>query len=151
MRTMIDFTPLWRSSIGFDGMLDLVDDAIRFEVTGSYPPYNIEKTGEETYRISLAVAGFTPDDLAITAQPNLLVVAGKKGEGQGGQLLYQGIAARAFQRQFGLADNVKAVGASLENGLLSIDLARPEPARVVRTTTGRSHVVGSRWRSRISS
>jgi len=127
MRTMIDFTPLWRSSIGFDGMLDLVDDAIRFEVTGNYPPYNIEKTGEETYRISLAVAGFTPDDLAITAQPNLLVVAGKKGEGQGGQLLYQGIAARAFQRQFGLADDVKAVGASLENGLLTIDLVREMP------------------------
>jgi molecular chaperone IbpA len=124
---MIDFTPLWRSSIGFDGMLDLVDDAIRFEVTGNYPPYNIEKTGEETYRISLAVAGFTPDDLAITAQPNLLVVAGKKGEGQGGQLLYQGIAARAFQRQFGLADDVKAVGASLENGLLTIDLVREVP------------------------
>ena len=127
MRTMIDFTPLWRSSIGFDGMLDLVDDAIRFEVTGNYPPYNIEKTGEETYRISLAVAGFTPDDLAITGQPNLLVVAGKKGEGQGGQLLYQGIAARAFQRQFGLADDVKAVGASLENGLLTIDLVREVP------------------------
>jgi molecular chaperone IbpA len=124
---MIGFTPLWRSSIGFDGMLDLVDDAIRFEVTGNYPPYNIEKTGEETYRISLAVAGFTPDDLAITAQPNLLVVAGKKGEGQGGQLLYQGIAARAFQRQFGLADDVKAVGASLENGLLTIDLVREVP------------------------
>jgi molecular chaperone IbpA len=96
-------------------------------VTGNYPPYNIEKTGEETYRISLAVAGFTPDDLAITAQPNLLVVAGKKGEGQGGQLLYQGIAARAFQRQFGLADDVKAVGASLENGLLTIDLVREVP------------------------
>src|SRR5260370_37403252 len=100
MRTMIDFTPPWRSSIGFDRMLDLVDDAIRFESTGNYPPYNIEKTGEETFRISLSVAGFTPDDLTITAEPNLLVVAGKKGEGQGGQFLYQGIAARAFQRQF---------------------------------------------------
>jgi molecular chaperone IbpA len=126
MRTMIDFAPLWRSSIGFDRMLDLVDDAIRFEAIGNYPPYNIEKTGEETYRISLAVAGFTPDDLTITTQPNLLVVASKKGEGQGGQFLYQGIA-RAFQRQFGLADDVKVVGASLENGLLTIDLVREVP------------------------
>ncbi len=92
MRTMIDFAPLWRSGIGLDRMLDLVDDAIGFESTGNYPPYNIEKTGEETYRISLAVAGFTPDDLTITTQPNLLVVAGKKGEGQAGQFLYQGIA-----------------------------------------------------------
>ena len=127
MRTMIDFTPPWRSSIGFDRMLDLVDDAIRFESTGNYPPYNIEKTGEETYRVSLAVAGFTPDDLTITAQPNLLVVAGKKGEGEAGQFLYQGIAARAFQRQFSLADDVNVVGASLENGLLTIDLVREVP------------------------
>ncbi len=127
MRTMIDFAPLWRSSIGIDRMLDLVDDAIGFESTGNYPPYNIEKTGEETYRISLAVAGFTPDDLTITTQPNLLVVAGKKGEGQGGQFLYQGVAARAFQRQFSLADDVKVVGASLENGLLTIDLVREVP------------------------
>ncbi len=127
MRTMIDFAPLWRSNIGFDRMLELVDEAVRFEPTGNYPPYNIEKTGEDTYRISLAVAGFTPDELMITTQPNLLVVAGKKGEGQGGQFLYQGIAARAFQRQFSLADDVKVVGASLENGLLTIDLVREVP------------------------
>jgi molecular chaperone IbpA len=118
MRTMIDFAPLWRSSIGLDSMLDLVDDAIGFESTGNYPSYNIEKIGEETYRVSLAVAGFTPDGLTITTEPNLLVVAGKKEEGQGGQFLYQGIAARAFQRQFSLADGVKVVGANLENGLV---------------------------------
>jgi molecular chaperone IbpA len=127
MRTMIDVAPMWRSGIGFDRMLDLVDDAVRFEATGNYPPYNVEKTGEETYRISLAVAGFAPDDLTITARPNLLEVTGKKGEAQGGQFLYQGIAARAFHRQFSLADDVKVVGARLENGLLTIDLKREVP------------------------
>ncbi len=127
MRSMIDFAPLWRSGVGFDRMLDLVDDAIRFESTGNYPPYNIEKTGEETYRMSLAVAGFTRDELTVTAEPNLLTVAGKKEEGESKRFLYQGIAARAFQRQFSLADDMKIVGASLENGLLTIDLVREVP------------------------
>ncbi len=127
MRTMIDFAPLWRSSVGFDRMLDLLDEAIRLEPAGNYPPYNIEKTGEDRYRITLAVAGFAPEELTVTAQPNLLVIAGKKGESRDGQLLYQGIAGRAFQRQFNLADDVKVTGANLENGLLTVNLVREVP------------------------
>lgn len=127
MRTTIDFSPLWRSSIGFDRMLNLLDEAARLEPADNYPPYDIEKTGEDAYRITLAVAGFAPSELAVTAQPNLLVVSGKKAEAWSRQLLHQGIAARAFERQFRLADFVQVAGANLEQGLLMIDLVREVP------------------------
>jgi molecular chaperone IbpA len=127
MRTVFDFSPLWRSSIGFDRMVDLLDEATRFEPSENYPPYNIEKTGEDAYRITLAVAGFTPDELTITAEPNLLAIGGKKAEGQSGEYLYQGIAGGTFEVQFRLADHVKVTGAKLEQGLLVIELVREVP------------------------
>ena len=87
MNTVFDFAPLWRSGVGFDRLFDMLDQAGKWEPADNYPPYNIEKTGEDTYRVTLAVAGFTPDELSITSQPNLLVVAGKKAEAQGGSYL----------------------------------------------------------------
>ena len=123
-----DFAPLYRSAIGFDRLMDLLQTASQGDLGDNYPPYNIEKTGEDAYRITLAVAGFTPDELTITAQPNLLVVAGEKADSDPtGQYLYCGIAARSFERQFTLADYVKVAGASLEQGLLVIDLVREVP------------------------
>jgi len=125
---MMDLAPLSRSSIGFDRLFDLLDNAAQFEHPENYPPYDIEKTGEDAYRITLAVAGFTPEDLSITSQPNELIVAGERAKkGVGGQYLHRGIAGRAFRRQFNLADYVKVVGANLNNGMLSIDLVREVP------------------------
>lgn len=121
---MMDLAPLSRSLIGFDQMFE---DALRLNPDDNYPPYNIEKTGEDAYRVTLAVAGFTPDELMITWQPNSLVVAGKKVEQNGGQYLHRGIAGRSFQRQFSLADYMKVAGASLEKGMLCIDLVREVP------------------------
>jgi molecular chaperone IbpA len=123
----MDFAPLTRSSIGFDRLFDMIENATQLEAADSYPPYNIEKTGEATYRITLAVAGFEPDELAITSQPNQLLVAGRKNEAGAGDYLYRGIAGRAFQRQFSLDDYVRVTSASLHNGLLAIDLAREVP------------------------
>ena len=123
----IDFAPLFRSTVGFDRLFDMLDGATRYEPTDNYPPYNIEKTGDDTYRITMAVAGFGPEDLSITAQPNLLVVTGQKPKQDGVQYLHHGLATRAFERRFNLADYVQVKGASLENGLLSVDLVREIP------------------------
>jgi len=125
--SVMDFAPLNRSAIGFDRLFDMLDNAMRFGPTDNYPPYNIEKTGEDAYRITLVVAGFSAEDLSITSQPNQLIVAGNKAKNSGSQYLYQGIAGRPFQRQFSLADYVKVVGANLNNGMLSIDLVRDVP------------------------
>lgn len=148
MRTAIDFSPLWRTSIGFDRMLDLLEEVANFEPADHFPPYDIEKTGEDAYRITLAVAGFSPDELTITAQSNMLVVAGKKAAAQDGEFLYRGIASRAFERQFRLADFVKVAGARLENGLLTVDLVRevPEamkPRRIAIASGARANAVTS--------
>jgi len=124
---MTDFAPWSRSSIGFDRLFDLLESARQVEPSENYPPYNIEKTGEDSYRITLAVAGFSADELSITAQPNQLVVAGRAGHSGEGQYLYRGIAARPFKRQFSLADYVKVTGANLDNGMLAIDLVREMP------------------------
>ena len=127
MRTTLDFSPLFRSSIGFDRIFDLLESAGRVEPIESWPPYDIVKTSDDDYRITMAVAGFTEDELTVTQEPNLLVVRGAKpGEDQT-QYLYRGIAARQFQRRFELADHVKVVGAALANGLLTIDLKRELP------------------------
>jgi molecular chaperone IbpA len=127
MRT-IDFAPLWRSSVGFDRVFDLLNNSRSWEGQGDYPPYDIVRTGEETYRISLAVAGFLPEEIAITAQQNLLTVNGQKKEAGGDQeFLHQGIAARPFERRFSLEDHVEVDGASMNNGLLQIDLVRRVP------------------------
>ena len=124
---VMDFAPLSRSVIGFDRLFDMLEHATQFEQSDNYPPYNIEKTGEDSYRITLAVAGFKPEDLTITSQLNELVVSGKMSQDAHGEFLHQGIAGRAFQRQFSLADHVRVRGASLDNGMLAIDLMRELP------------------------
>jgi len=123
-----DFAPLYRSTVGFDRLTSLLDAAGRLDDAPSYPPYNIEKTGEDSYRIVMAVAGFTPDELSVVAQANQLTITGKtqRDDGQA-KYLHRGIAARAFERRFDLADHIKVSGASLDNGLLSVELVREVP------------------------
>jgi len=130
MRTF-DLSPLYRSTVGFDRLFSMLDQAAGFESTGStYPPYNIERTGENAYRVTIAVAGFSESDLSIESKENTLTVKGEKQsktENQRSQVLYQGIAGRAFERVFRLADHVEVKSAVLENGLLHIDLVRELP------------------------
>jgi molecular chaperone IbpA len=121
-----DFSPLWRSSIGFDRLFNLINSQIPDNQDG-YPPYDIVRTGEDTSRIVLAIAGFSPDDLTITAQQNLLAVSGRKAENPDHEYLHHGVSTRAFERRFSLADHVEVTGASHENGLLRIDLERKLP------------------------
>ena len=122
-----DLTPLFRSTVGFDRMMSLLDAAGRSDEQ-AYPPYNIEKVGEDAYRITMAVAGFGEDDLAITAQGNVLFISGKqKREEKKADYLYRGIAGRAFERRFQLADHIKVTGAELANGILHVDLVREVP------------------------
>jgi molecular chaperone IbpA len=128
----LDFSPLFRSTIGFDRLMRLADAATLVDTTAlSYPPYNIEKTGEDTYRLTMAVAGFSQEELEIVAQENALVVTGKaKGSEEEGKYLHRGIARRAFERRFHLADHIKVTGASLDNGLLHVELAREVPEQL---------------------
>ncbi len=125
-----DLSPLYRSTVGFDRLFSILDQATSNDSAPSYPPYNIERTAENAYRITIAVAGFGEGDLAIEAKENTLTVKGEKQLGDNGEkreVLHQGIAARAFERRFQLADYVQVTGASLENGLLHIDLVREIP------------------------
>ena len=124
-----DLSPLFRSTVGFDRMMRLLDAAGRVdEQAPSYPPYNIEKTGEDTYRITMAVAGFWDEELNISVQEDALTVTGKAAvEDEPKQFLHRGIARRAFERRFELADHIQVSGADLENGLLHIDLVREVP------------------------
>jgi molecular chaperone IbpA len=142
MRTTFDFAPLWRSTIGFDHLADLVDSTLRQSSEDNYPPYNIERSGEDHYRISLAVAGFGVDDISVTAEQNALTIEGKKPEATAREYLYQGIAARPFRRVFNLADYVQVKRASFQDGLLVIDLVRELPEamkpRRVQIATGAS-------------
>lgn len=127
MRT-IDFSPLFRHSVGFDRVQRLMDAASQAEQSSAYPPYNIEQLGEDGYRVTLAVAGFAESDLDITLTDRTLVVSGKMGEPEGEQTyLHRGIAGRAFERRFELADHIQVKGASLENGLLHVELERVIP------------------------
>jgi molecular chaperone IbpA len=130
-RTMrhVDFSPLYRSTVGFDRLFGMLDSMTQPESVPSYPPYNIERTGEDAYRISMAVAGFSDNDISIEAHRNVLTVKGEKAEEnrEEGEFLYRGIAARAFERRFQLADFVEVSGAELKNGLLHIDLKRNIP------------------------
>ncbi len=125
---MFDLSPLYRSSVGFDRLAKMFDEANALEAP-SYPPYNIERTGENEYRITMAVAGFTPADLAIEVKEGTLTISGKKPEKQNGktEFLHQGIAARSFERRFRLADHVEVEGAELENGLLHVAMKRVIP------------------------
>ncbi|AXK83912.1 heat-shock protein [Pseudolabrys taiwanensis] len=127
MRTL-NLDPFWRTSIGFDRLFDLVDQSLRVEPEDQYPPCNIIRTGENGYRISLAVAGFTPEQISVTVDQNVLAIAGRAEQKQdNGEYLYRGIAGRSFERRFNLADYVEVVSASLDNGLLQIDLVRELP------------------------
>ena len=126
----IDLSPLFRATVGFDRMMNMLDAASRVDESAfSYPPYNIEKTGEDTYRISMAVAGFAEKDLDVTVNESSLVVTGKKAKEEESEVkyLHRGIANRAFERRFDLADHIKVSGAGLVNGLLYIDLVREIP------------------------
>ena len=128
MRTY-DLAPLYRSTVGFDRLFSLLDQGLEGAAPG-YPPYNIERTGENAYRVSVAVAGFNEPELSIVAKENTLTIRGEKNakeKGNSGEVLYQGIAARTFERVFQLADFVQVKGASLENGLLHVDLVREIP------------------------
>ncbi|MDQ0996126.1 molecular chaperone IbpA [Phyllobacterium ifriqiyense] len=125
--TTFDFSPLFRSSIGFDRMLNALDAASRVETIDNWPPYDIVKTGEDDYRITMAVASFSQDELDIAQEQNMLVVSGQKASEDDSRYLHRGIAGRTFKRRFELADHVKVVGASLVNGLLTIDLKREIP------------------------
>jgi len=125
-----DFTPYRRNTVGFDRLFDLLENATRAGAGDNYPPFNIERKGEDSYRITLAVAGFKPADIDITAQQNLLVIQGRKHDDQNapaGEFLHLGIAQRGFERRFELADFVRVVAANLEDGLLMIDLLREVP------------------------
>jgi molecular chaperone IbpA len=123
-----DFSPLYRSTVGFDRVLDLLDQASRGQSMTNWPPYNIEKTDDDRYRITMAVAGFSPDEIELVQQENVLLVAGHKhSDTDGVQVLHRGIATRAFKQTFNLADHVKVTGANLENGLLVIELQREVP------------------------
>jgi len=123
-----DFTPYRRSMVGFDRLFDMLENQGRATTGDNYPPFNIERRGDDAYRITLAVAGFKPADIDITAQQNLLIVQGRKGEQPSdGQYLHVGIAQRGFERRFELADFVRVDAANLEDGLLVIDLVREVP------------------------
>ena len=122
-----DLTPIWRSTVGFDRLVDLIDDSLRLAGKDNYPPYNIARTGEDNYRISLALAGFKPEEITVTAEQNMLTVEGRKAEKGDPEYLYQGISGRPFRRQFNLADYVEVKGASFEDGLLQVDLVRKLP------------------------
>jgi len=126
--TTYDFAPLFRTAIGFDRLARLMDSAVSAAEAPSYPPYNIEKTGDDTYRLTMAVAGFRPEDLDLTVKENTLVISGRVAtEGNKGEVLYRGIAGRAFERRFVLADHIVVEGADLANGLLHVGLKRVVP------------------------
>lgn len=122
----VDFAPLFRTAIGFDRLARMVDAAHTADTT--YPPYNIERTGEDSYRLTMAVAGFGPEDIELTVKENTLLVAGRAtGDASKAEVLYRGIAARAFERRFVLADHIVVEGADLSNGLLHVALKRVVP------------------------
>jgi molecular chaperone IbpA len=125
MRTF-DYSPFYRSTVGFDQLFDMLDKSVRSD----WPPYNIEKKGEDRYRITMAIAGFAPNDIELVQHGGTLVVTGQKGEARGAEMLHQGIAANSFKQSFNLADHVKVVGANLEHGLLAIDLVREVPEQM---------------------
>ncbi|WP_395681438.1 Hsp20 family protein [Dokdonella sp.] len=130
MRTTLDFSPLFRTGIGFDRVFDVLESASRIQPADNWPPYDIIRVGEDAYRIVMAVAGFDRDELTLTDRPNLLVISGAKREavlGPEAEYLHKGIAERTFERRFELADHVKVANASLEKGLLTIELRREIP------------------------
>jgi molecular chaperone IbpA len=142
--TSFDFAPLFRTAIGFDRLARQINTASQTAAAAnSYPPYNIEKTGEDSYRLTMAVAGFGPDEIEMTVVDNSLIVTGRPGEdSQGAELLYRGIAGRAFERRFALADHIVVEDADLKNGLLHINMKRvvPEALKPRRIAIGQKLV-----------
>ena len=142
----LDFSPLYRSTVGFDRLFSMLDSAGNEAPT--YPPYNIERTGENAYRITMAVAGFKDDELSVEAKEHALTIKGEKAEEESDrEILYRGIAARSFERRFQIAEHVRVNGASLENGLLHVDLVREIPEamkpRKIEISTGGSRQIES--------
>lgn len=131
MRDRFDLTPLYRASVGFDRIADMMDRALSADVSApTYPPYNIEKTGDDTYRISIAVAGFAADELSVEMRDGAVIVSAAKSdktEDEGRSYLHRGIATRAFERRFTLAEHIRVTGASHEDGMLHIELVREVP------------------------
>jgi molecular chaperone IbpA len=123
----IDFTPFRHSTVGFDRLFDLLESSIPSQVSDNYPPFDLVQESEDKYRITLAVAGFRPDEIDVTAQQNLLIVSGRKQDDDEARYIHRGIAARAFERRFGLADYVQVKRAELKDGVLSIELEREIP------------------------
>ena len=151
MRTM-NLDPFWRTSIGFDRLIDLMDESLRFEPEDHYPPCNIVRTGEDSYRISLAVAGFKPEQISITVDQNVLIISGRAEDKQDkGEYLYRGIAGRPFERRFNLADFVEVKGASVDDGLLQVELKREVPEamkpRRIEIKTGKVNSQGDNVRT----
>jgi molecular chaperone IbpA len=142
MRTVLDFSPLHRSSIGFDRVLDLLDAAARTQTNDNWPPFDSVKLSEDKYRITMAVAGFSRDEINLTVQANVLTVSGERKGEQEGEVLHRGIANRPFNRRFELAEHVQVTGARMENGLLVIDLKReiPEAYKLRRIEIGETAV-----------
>jgi molecular chaperone IbpA len=147
MRTGFDFSPYRRSTVGFDRLFDFLESAARTDIGDNYPPFDIEKVSDDSYRITLAVAGFKQSEIDITARQNLLVVTGRKAENRNkdGNFLHMGIATRAFERRFELADFVRVENAELRDGLLSIELVREIPEamkpRRIEINGGSSHTI----------
>jgi molecular chaperone IbpA len=143
-----DFSPLYRSTVGFDRVFDMLDQATRVEPMANWPPHNIERLGEDQYRITMAVAGFAPEEVQLVQQETTLIITGQKHpEPEGVEVLHRGIATRAFKQSFDLADHVRVVAANLDNGLLSIELKRevPEalkPRRIEIASSGAPKTVG---------
>jgi molecular chaperone IbpA len=130
MRSAFDFAPFRRSTVGFDRLFDMLENNGASQASENYPPFDLVKLGDNQYRIELAVAGFKPDEIDITAQQNVLIVTGKKNEEtqeKGSDFIYRGIANRSFERRFALADHIQVKGADLKDGLLSVDLVREIP------------------------
>jgi molecular chaperone IbpA len=130
MRSAFDFAPYRRSTVGFDRLFDMLENSSTGQGQENYPPFDLIKLGDNEYRIELAVAGFKPDEIDITAQQNVLIVSGKKaedGENRGQDYIYRGIATRSFERRFALADHIQVRGADLKDGLLAIELVREIP------------------------
>ena len=127
MRTNFDFSPYRRSTVGFDRLFDLLESGSSGQASDNYPPFDLERRGDDEYRITLAVAGFNADEIDITAQQNMLIVSGRKREDGDRQYIHRGIATRAFERRFGLADFVQVRNAELRDGILAIDLVREIP------------------------
>ncbi|HEX8240684.1 MAG TPA: Hsp20 family protein [Allosphingosinicella sp.] len=148
MRTNFDFTPFRRSTVGFDRLFDLLENGTGWQGAENYPPFDLERISDDAYRITLAVAGFRPEEIDVTAQQNLLIVTGRKNGDDQGHYIHRGIATRAFERRFGLADYVQVRNAELKDGMLSIELVREIPEemkpRKIEIGGGRSQVADQR-------